>query len=96
MNKDLRKRGAVALRYDPDRDYAPVVLAKGKGYIAEAILELARQAGIPTIEEPELLQLLQGVELGQCIPPEAYTLVAEIIAFFMNLEEKVRVGGRKY
>lgn len=95
MNEDLRNRAAVALRYDPDQDYAPVVLVKGKGYIAEAILELARQAGIPTIEEPELLQLLQGVEIGQYIPPEAYTLVAEIIAFFMNLDEKVRVSGRR-
>ena len=67
---DHRDLSAVALRYDLHRDAAPVVLAKGKGYIAEAILELARQAGIPSLEEPELLKLLEGVEIGQYIPPE--------------------------
>lgn len=94
MSADLRNRAAVALRFDPDQDDAPVVLAKGKGYIAEAILELARQAGIPAIEEPELLQLLEGVEIGQYIPPEAYTLVAEIIAFLMSLDERARVSKK--
>lgn len=94
MSTDLRNRAAVALRYDPDQDYAPVVLAKGKGYIAEAILELARQAGIPTIEEPDILRLLQGVEIRQYIPPEAYTLVAEIIAFIMSLDERARVSKK--
>jgi|GEM_PF-128186 len=86
---DARDLSAVALRYDLERDAAPVVLAKGKGYIAEAIVELARQAGIPSLEEPELLKLLEGVEIGQYIPPEAYTLTAEIIAFLIRLDEKV-------
>ena len=56
---ELEDLKAVALRYREKEDYAPVVLAKGRGYLAEAILALARQAGVPVLEEPELLQLLE-------------------------------------
>lgn len=88
MEEKLLK--AIALRYRQTEDEAPVVLAKGQGLIAEAILELARQAKIPTVADPELYQLLDGVEVGGCIPPEAYQLTAEILAFLWQLEAKAR------
>ncbi len=90
--KELADLKAVALRYREKEDYAPVVLAKGRGYLAEAILALARQAGVPVLEEPELLQLLENVEVGEYIPPEAYTLAAEVIAFLMRLEGRLERG----
>ncbi|NLY92243.1 MAG: flagellar biosynthesis [Firmicutes bacterium] len=83
---------AIALRYRQAEDEAPVVLAKGQGLVAEAILELARQAKIPTVADPELCQLLDGVEVGSYIPPAAYQLTAEILAFLWQLEAK---AGRK-
>lgn len=83
---------AVALRYREEEDYAPLVLAKGRGRLAEAILALARQAGVPALTEPELVQMLDKVEVGEYIPPEAYTLAAEVIAFIMRLEERLEQG----
>lgn len=77
---------AIALRYRQLEDEAPVVLAKGQGLVAEAILELARQAQVPTVANPELCALLDGVEVGGYIPPEAYQLTAEILAFLWQLE----------
>lgn len=77
---------AIALRYRQTKDEAPVVLAKGQGLVAEAILELARAAQIPTVADGELTQLLDGVEVGGSIPPEAYQLTAEILAFIWKLE----------
>jgi flagellar biosynthesis protein len=83
---------AIALRYRQAEDEAPIVLAKGRGLVAEAILELARQAQIPTVADPELCQLLDGVEVGGYIPREAYQLTAEILAFLWQLETK---AGKK-
>lgn len=79
---------AIALRYRQAEDEAPVVLAKGRGPVAAAILELARQAKVPTVADPTLYHLLEDVEIGGYIPPEAYQLTAEILAFIWQLEEK--------
>ena len=81
---------AIALRYREDEDLAPLVLAKGQGRIAEAILELANQSDIPTFADPELVKLLEGAEVGEDIPPEAYLLTAEIIAFLWRMEDKIK------
>ncbi|NLW55437.1 MAG: hypothetical protein GX050_02225 [Firmicutes bacterium] len=81
---------AIALRYEENKDVAPVVLAKGQGTLAEAILQLARQAEVPTVTAPELVKLLEGVEVGEYIPPEAYLLTAEILAFLWQLEEDLK------
>jgi flagellar biosynthesis protein len=88
MEKKMLK--AIALRYRQSEDETPVVLAKGQGLVAEAILELARAAQIPMVADQELTQLLDGVEVGGSIPPAAYQLTAEILAFIWKLEEKVK------
>jgi flagellar biosynthesis protein len=80
---------AVALRYRPDADKAPVVIAKGRGHVAEKILELARTHQIPVREDKDLVQVLGLLELNETIPPEAYKAVAEILAFLY------RVGVRR-
>lgn len=80
---------AIALRYHQAEEEAPIVLAKGQGLVAEAILELARQAEVPAVADAELYKLLDDVEVGGNIPPEAYQLTAEILAFIWQLEEKV-------
>jgi len=77
--KEIKK--AVALRYDKTRDGAPKVAAKGKGRVAENIIELARQHGIPVKDDPDLVEVLASLELDQEIPPEIYVAVAELLAF---------------
>jgi flagellar biosynthesis protein len=70
---------AVALHYDGEQ--APRVTAKGQGLVAEKILELAEEHGIPLHEDPDLVTLLARLELGDEIPANLYVAVAEVIAF---------------
>ena len=77
---------AVALRYDPQRDAAPEVVAKGQGLLAEAIVARAREAGVFVHESPQLVQLLMAVDLDSHIPPALYTAVAELLAWLWRLE----------
>lgn len=70
---------AVALKYDATD--APRVTARDKGKGGEEIIELARQYGIPIHEDPELVQLLAQIELGESIPEDLFVIVAEILAF---------------
>jgi len=72
---------AVALSYAPDQAAAPVVKAKGKGEVAERIVALAAEHGVPVREDPTLVEVLSKLDLNQEIPPELYQLVAEILSF---------------
>jgi len=77
---------AVALRYDPNRDAAPVVVAKGAGAFAKRIAELARQSGVAVLERPPLARALHaGVKEGQPIPGPLFRTVAEVLAFVYKL-----------
>ncbi len=86
MNEDPPKQSprAVALRYDGETP--PRLVAKGEGPLAEAIIALAREHGIPLREDPELVALLARLDLDQAIPPELFQAVAEILAFIYRLE----------
>ncbi len=77
---------AIALKYDGLG--APRVTAKGKGIIAEQILELAKQHGIPLHGDPQLARLLANVPLGDEIPRELYVAISEVIAFADLLSAK--------
>ncbi|HQA07089.1 MAG TPA: EscU/YscU/HrcU family type III secretion system export apparatus switch protein [Syntrophomonadaceae bacterium] len=79
---------AVALGYDPERDEAPRVLAKGSGIIAENIRRLAQEHGIPIHEDQLLTDYLMALDLYQEIPPEVYPVVAEILAFIYRMNQK--------
>lgn len=73
---------AVALRYEASRMAAPVVVAKGAGYVADKIKEKARQYHIPTVENKTVAQVLyKTVEIGDEIPASVYKAVAEILAY---------------
>lgn len=81
-------RKAVALKYDSAKDPAPRLTAKGQGVLAEKIIALAREHGIPVREEPDLIEVLAKLDLEQEIPPETYVVVAEILAFVYRLNKK--------
>jgi flagellar biosynthetic protein FlhB len=77
---------AVAIRYRVESMAAPVVVAKGKNYLALRIRQKAVEHQVPIIENPALAQALyQSVEVGQEIPPHLYRAVAEILAYIYKL-----------
>jgi len=76
---------AVALTYTPG-DSAPQVVAKGRGLIAHEIISRAREAGVYVHESPELVSLLMQVDLDSHIPPQLYTVVAELLAWLYRIE----------
>ncbi len=82
-------RIAVALEYDGQD--APRVTAKGRGEVAEKILEVAAENKVPVQEDALLAQALSQVELDEQIPVEMYQAVAEVIGFVL----KLRAGARR-
>jgi len=86
--KKQKKKRAVALRYDASKDAAPKITAKGQGAIAEKIIELAREAGVPVKEQSDLVEILSKLDLNSEIPPETYVIVAEILAWVYELNQK--------
>jgi flagellar biosynthesis protein len=82
---DQPRKRAVALRYDPARDAAPKLVAKGQGRIADQILELARKNDVPVREDANLVQVLSRLNLDQEIPKEVYQAVATILAFLYKV-----------
>lgn len=83
---------AVALKYRPHRDVAPIVVAKGKGWLAQKIREIAQRYGVPIVERPELArELYRWVRIGQAIPIKLYQAVAEVLAYIYKLRRHVRI-----
>ena len=78
---------AAAIRYDAQRDQAPKVSASGRGVIAEKIIALAQEHGIPIKNDPDLVQVLSKLKVGSEIPVELYRAVAEILAFIYSVNE---------
>ena len=87
-------RRAVALRYEREAQAAPKVVAKGTGLLAERILELAREHEIPVREDADLLKLLSLSEVGDEIPTEVYSAVAEILACLYALNGELGSAQR--
>ncbi|CAJ1002204.1 MULTISPECIES: EscU/YscU/HrcU family type III secretion system export apparatus switch protein [Bacillales] len=88
----VKRKQAVALRYQAKTMEAPVVVAKGKGYVADNILKTAKEHGIPVQEDPSLVEVLGKLDLNQQIPPELYQVVAEVLAFVYRLDKGGRSG----
>ncbi len=86
MSESERKRSgkAAALKYDPEKNGAPVVVASGMGYMADKITEAAMQAGVPVYEDDSLATLLTQLKLGAEIPKELYQAIVEIYLYFLH------------
>ena len=80
---------AVALKYDKDKDSAPKLVAKGKDYIAERIIEIAKENRVPIYPDRDLVQVLEALDLDFQIPAELYRAVAEVLVFIHDLNRKL-------
>ena len=87
-----RSPTAVALRY-ADGDAAPLVVAKGRGAIADEIIRRARDAGVFVHESRELVALLMQVDLDARIPPSLYLAIAELLAWMHRVDADAAAGG---
>ena len=96
MEKEqLPRKKAVALLYDKKKSDAPRVVASGTNLTAERIIATATAAGIHIQEDPDLVELLARIPLGEEIPAELYQTIAEILAFVysVNAKFKEKLGG---
>lgn len=81
---------AVALLYEAEKRAAPEVIAKGRGYLAERIIEIAIDNDIPRVENQALAQALyHSCEVGDLVPPDLYRAVAEVLAYVYKLKDRV-------
>jgi len=82
----------AALRYRPEapfQDAAPRLVAKGRGLLAERMLELARQHGVPITRDPDLLSALEPLDLNKLIPPELFQAVAVTLAAIYRANQQL-------
>lgn len=80
---------ALALGWNKEKDNAPKVLGSGSGEIAERIIKLAHENGIPIKEDEDLCEILSKLELGEEIPPAMYKAVAEVFSFIYRMSNKM-------
>jgi len=91
--KKPEKTLAAALQYDQQKDGAPKVVARGRGAIAEKIIELAKKNHVPIKNDPGLVEILSKLEIDEQIPAELYRAVAEILAFVYSTNDRFRNGA---
>ncbi|KPJ98589.1 MAG: hypothetical protein AMK71_11155 [Nitrospira bacterium SG8_35_4] len=92
MNNKIDK--AAALKYSRGDASAPKMVAKGRGKVAEKIVEIAQAHNIPIKEDKELVEFLSTLDLYQEIPQELYKAVAEILAFIYSIKDKAARSGK--
>ena len=87
-NPSLLRKKAVALTYDKAKQAAPVVSAKGKGIVAENIIQEAIKHQIPIQEDSALIEMLLEIGLNESIPEELYEVIAEVLSFVYRLHQE--------
>lgn len=90
MEKKPAMDKAVALRYNQEQDDVPVVVAKGQGFLAEKIKEVADMSGVPIQEDKQLVEYLMSLNLYEEIPAQLYAVVAEVLAYIYSMNKKYR------
>ncbi|MDR1217615.1 MAG: EscU/YscU/HrcU family type III secretion system export apparatus switch protein [Oscillospiraceae bacterium] len=95
---EKRKKRAAALRYDPEKDGAPVLAAFGEGYLADKIVDSAQESGVPITRDASLVSLLASIGVGDEIPEELYEVVARLLLFVSEMDgeyaRKVRAAEK--
>ncbi|WP_312811737.1 EscU/YscU/HrcU family type III secretion system export apparatus switch protein [Sedimentibacter sp.] len=83
--KDNSKK-AVALKYDSNKNNAPVIIASGSGYVADKVVEVAEENGIPVYKDDSLSVLLSQLDVGSEIPEELFGSIVDIYIYFLNFK----------
>lgn len=81
-----KNKTAVAIQYDTE-DAAPRIIASGKGYVADKMLEVAQETNVPIHKDDKLANTLSKLEIGDYIPSELYQVVAEVLLFVDKMEQ---------
>ena len=90
-----KEKTAVAIAYNPG-EAAPKIIATGKGYLAEKIIEKAKEEKIPFYRDNKLAKTLSKLEIGDMIPPELYDVVAEILVFVDGMDKiKAKIAAHQ-
>lgn len=93
--EEKKRKQAIAIQYNPD-EVAPKILASGTGIIADKIIEKAKSSDVPLYRDNKLANTLSKLDIGEYIPPELYSIVAEILVFVDNLDKiKGKIHDRK-
>lgn len=93
--EEKKRKQAIAIQYNPD-EVAHKILASGTGIIADKIIEKAKSSDVPLYEDNKLANTLSKLDIGEYIPPELYSIVAEILVFVDNLDKiKGKIRDRK-
>ena len=87
-----RKKKAVALKYNLEQDLAPVVIASGYGEVAERIINIAEERGIPVYRDDSAASMLCMLEVGATIPEDLYQVVATIYVQIMETANRIKEG----
>mgnify|MGYP000250560696 CR=1 FL=1 len=85
---DKKIKVATALKYNTKQQIAPELIAKGKGVVADNIIEKAQEHNIATYEDEHLSQQLYNLSIGDTIPEELYLVVARVLAFVAEIDQK--------
>ena len=94
MKDNIKRKQAAAIKYNIEKDNAPVVTATGRGIVAEKIIEKAIESDIAIYKDERLVKELLQFKVGTEIPPELYEIVAEILVFIEGIDRKK--GSSKY
>lgn len=94
-DEQKKDKTAVALSYNPADDAAPKVIASGKGFVAEKIIQKAMEAAVPIHKDERLAHSLSKLEIGEMIPPQLYDVVAEILVFVDKMD-RIRQKVKAY
>ncbi|MGN0612704.1 MAG: EscU/YscU/HrcU family type III secretion system export apparatus switch protein [Porcipelethomonas sp.] len=87
-----KKNKAVALKYNADTDKAPVIIASGYGEVANKIINIAEQNGIPVYRDDSAASLMCMLDVGSYIPPELYEVIAAIYCQLLKSTNDMRNG----
>ncbi|NIK10772.1 EscU/YscU/HrcU family type III secretion system export apparatus switch protein [Alkalibacillus sp. S2W] len=88
MTENYKRKEAMALSYNEASDDAPEIVAKGKGLVADEILERATDHDVPVYEDPALMNLMSELNINEKIPEDLYQAVAEVFVFIYQLDKK--------
>jgi flagellar biosynthesis protein len=87
-NVTREETNAVALKYNPNDDYTPIIVASGHGKVAERIINLADENGIPVYRDDSAAAVLSMLSVGQGIPKELYAVIAGIYVEILQIAKE--------